>query len=212
MTTATPPSPHHARRALAISALSLTWTLIASAAACVLGIVDNSLVLVAFGAVGLLDAAGSTALVLRFRHSLRHESDSESHERIALKVITIGLFILGAATAAESFHRLVAGEQSTPVVAGVVLAAVSALVLAALAVVKRLIAAQVGSHALDADGWVSAIGSALALVTLVGTGLAAAFSWTSADPVAATVVAAGAVVFSIKLRRDAARPDVTDSP
>jgi divalent metal cation (Fe/Co/Zn/Cd) transporter len=194
-----------ARRARAVSLVSLIWTLAVSVVACTLGVIDNSLVLVAFGAIGLLDAAGSVALLVHFRHSIRHEAHCERHEQLALNVVTVGLFVLGAVTAFESVHRLMAGERTTPGVAGVVLAGLSALVLALLARTKRGIGERLGSPALRADGWVSAVGAALALVTLIGTGLTTAASWTSADPAAATVVAIGAVVLSVELRRQARR-------
>lgn len=194
-----------ARRALAVSVTSLVWTLLASAVACALGVIANSLVLLAFGGIGLIDGAGSIALVIHFRHTVRHEVPSERHERAALTVVTVGLFVFGLSAGAESVHRLVTGDRTSGLIAGVVLAGLSAVALAVLARTKHRIAARVGSPALRADGWVSAVGSILAGVTLLGTGLAQAPSWAWADPAAATVVGAGAVLLSARLWRGARR-------
>jgi hypothetical protein len=59
---------------LARSLVSVVWTVIASSVAIALGITGNSAVLVAFGAIGFVDALGSVALVYHFRHALRTTS------------------------------------------------------------------------------------------------------------------------------------------
>jgi divalent metal cation (Fe/Co/Zn/Cd) transporter len=184
---------------LRISVVSVIWTVAAGATAVAIGVAGGSLVLAAFGAIGLLDGAGSATLVVHFRHALRHEAISERRERIALLVITIGMVVVGVATAADSAYRLAerAGADSLP--PGIVLAGVSVAVLARLAVRKRQIARLIPSHALHADGWLSATGAVLALFTVVGTGLNAAFGWWWLDPAAATVVASGAIVLGIGL-------------
>jgi divalent metal cation (Fe/Co/Zn/Cd) transporter len=188
------------RRAMRVSATSVVWTLVAGAAAVVIGLRAHTLALVAFGAIGVLDAAGSVALVVHFRHSLVHDEASARHERIALNVVTAGLFTVGCVTAAFSIHRLLAQSTAESDAAGIVLAAVSVVALVILSSAKRLLSRRVGSHALLADSWLSAAGALLALVTLAGTALSAAYSWTWVDPVAATIVAVGAVGLGVTLR------------
>jgi divalent metal cation (Fe/Co/Zn/Cd) transporter len=133
---------------------------------------------------------------------VHHETFSEKHERLALNIVTGGMFIIGAATVAESLHRLAVDETSRHDGLGIALAAVSVVALAALSQIKRRVAVKVGSDALRADGWVSAVGALLALVTLAGTGLSAAFGWTWVDPAAATVVGVCAIAVSVKVRLD----------
>jgi hypothetical protein len=86
------------RAAVLISIASIGWTMVANSASIVLGVSAGSAVLVAFGKTGLLDAAGSVALVVHFRHALHHEALSERHERVALHVITLGLATVGVTT------------------------------------------------------------------------------------------------------------------
>jgi divalent metal cation (Fe/Co/Zn/Cd) transporter len=158
-------------------------------------------VLVAFGLTGLLDAAGSATLVLHFRHALRHEVISERHERRALLVVSIGLVVIGVGTAAESARRLAGHVTAEAVPAGLALAIASCLVLSALALRKRVVAARIPSRALLADSWLSATGCLLALVTVAGTGMLEAFGWWWVDPGAAAVVATGAIVAAVVMLR-----------
>jgi len=192
----------HLRAGVRVSVASIGWTVVSGAAAVAIGFSTGSLVLVAFGLTGLLDAAGSAALVFQFRHALRHAVMSEGHERLALRVITAGLFVVGAFTAVESVRRLVSGARPESATAGLALAATSIGVLAALSVLKHRIAGRIPSRALHADGWLSATGCLLAVVTVAGTGLSSAFGWWWADPVAAAAVALGAISIAAVMARD----------
>jgi divalent metal cation (Fe/Co/Zn/Cd) transporter len=100
---------------------------------------------------------------------------------------------------------LIDARPSHAVPAGVALAATSIGVLAVLSVRKRRIANAIPSRALLADGWLSATGCLLAIVTVAGTGFASAFHWWWADPVAALTVACGAIVIAFVMARGADR-------
>jgi len=182
-----------------ISRTSLAWTVAAGSTAIVIGLIGNSVVLVAFGLIGLLDAVGSGSLIIHFRHAQRHEQISDRLEAIALRVVTIGMAIIGLATMSDSAYRLRAHSVGHAPAAGVVLAGVSTFVLAMLARRKHKIARHIPSPALQADGWLSAMGAMLAAVTLAGTGMEAAFGWWWLDPVAAVGVGVGAVSLSVAL-------------
>jgi divalent metal cation (Fe/Co/Zn/Cd) transporter len=188
------------RAGLKLSAISLAWTILSGGAAVGIGIAHGSLVLIAFGATNALDAVGSATLVLHFRHALHHDVFSDRRERIALHVITIGLVVLGLATAGESVHRLFDDARPGSAPEGVVLASASAVILAVLGSKKRRVAPSIPSGALAADGWVSTTGAVLATVTVMGTAISAA-GWHWVDAVASLVVAVGAVGIAFELRR-----------
>jgi divalent metal cation (Fe/Co/Zn/Cd) transporter len=185
-----------------VCALSIAWTVLTSSLSVGLGLAHSSVALVAFGATGLLDAAGSVALLLHFRHALRHGELSDRHERIALNIVTVGLAVVALATAAESVHRLLGSGAVGHTSVGMAVAAASALVLSALSIAKRRLGARIPSHALVADGWLSLTGAALAGVTVAGTVLAGSgVSW--ADPTAALLIAASAMLIAGWVRRQA---------
>lgn len=185
------------RSGLRASAASIGWTLCASAATLVFGLASRSVVLVAFGAVGLCDAAGSAALVVHFRHALRHEAISDHHERVAHRVVLAGLVIVGTATAAASVLRLAAGGRTHEPAAGIAVSAVSIAVLAALAWWKRRIAFRIPSQALLADSWLSLAGSLTATAAVLGTALNAVYGWWWIDPAAAITIALGALAVAV---------------
>ena len=189
------------RDGLRVSQASFAWTVTAGTGAVAIGAIGDSLALIAFGLIGLLDGIGSGSLIIHFRHSQRHEGISERHERLALLVITIGMATIGIATIADSAYRLDTHATSDPLLLGIVLAGVSVLILVILAVSKHRIAPRVPSHALHADGWVSAMGAVFALLALVGTALDAGLGWWWIDPLAAIAVACGAVGLGVVLAR-----------
>jgi divalent metal cation (Fe/Co/Zn/Cd) transporter len=197
------------RDGLRVSKASLAWTVAAGTGAIAVGVIGGSLVLVTFGLIGLLDGVGSGSLIVHFRHSQRHEAVSESHERSALLVVTVGMAAIGVGTIAFSSYRLGTHATTDALPPGIALAGVSVLVLAVLATRKRTVAQRIPSHALHADGWLSAMGAVLAVVALAGTGLNAAFGWWWIDPLAAIVVGGGAVGLSAVLARG---PDVREPP
>ena len=189
------------RAGLRLSSASIAWTLTTGATAIAIGLARGSLVLVAFGLVGALDAVGSATLVVHFRHALRHESFSERHERVALRVVSAGLVTVGLATVLESGRRIAYRVHGSTAAAGVALAAISAVVLAVLAWRKQRVGRAIPSRALMADGWLSATGALLAIVTVAGTGAAAAYGWWWVDPLAAAVVGCGAVAVAVAMVR-----------
>src|SRR5438132_7514071 len=101
----------HLRAGLRLSAASVAWTVVSSGLAVVIGLRGGSLVLVAFGLTGVLDAAGSIALVSHFRHAIRHDTFSERHERRALRVVISGLLVVGTVTGVERARRLLSGGR-----------------------------------------------------------------------------------------------------
>jgi divalent metal cation (Fe/Co/Zn/Cd) transporter len=201
-----PPTPHEAlEQGLRISVLSLVWTLVAGAVSVGLGLHNHELVLIAFGALSALDAAGSATLVVHFRHARRHAEISATHEVLAHTVITIGMASLGTAVAIVSALRLASRAHSHSDLAAIALAACSLVVLTVLAREKRRIAPRIPSPALGADGIVSGLGAALALVTLGGVAAERA-GWWAADPIASLVLAVGALALAGLLWRERQLP------
>jgi divalent metal cation (Fe/Co/Zn/Cd) transporter len=188
------------RSGLRVSLLSILWTMAASAVSITVGLSAGSLVLVAFGCTGFLDAAGSIALVIHFRHALKHEVFSHRRERIAFLIVNGGLAMVAVTTVAESVGRLISGSHGGRSVVGIIVAAGSIAVLALLARRKIAIGRAIRSRALVADGLLTTTGAVLAVVTVAGTVLAAV-GWWWADPVAALAVAIGALGVAAILAR-----------
>lgn len=203
MASQTPTSPSALRSGVRVSAISIVWTVGSSTVAIVAGVADGSLVPVVFGLTGLLDAAGSTALLLHFRHALRHEAISPGRERFALRIVAGGLVAVGLGTAVESVRRLVAGAEGHRSAIAVAAAGASIVVLSILALWKRRVAASLRSDALRADGWLSATGAGLAAITAVGAAIGSGPNRGWIDPSAALIVAVLAAAVGVtELRRE----------
>jgi divalent metal cation (Fe/Co/Zn/Cd) transporter len=172
-------------RALLVSLLSAAWTLVAGSLAIAVGVRDGSGVLVALGAIGLLDAAASVILAEHFAHARRHERASDRREQIAHRAVTVGLMCVGLATAAVSIWRLAANESGHASGASVVLAGASFVALIGLARWKRSLALCVRSRALLGDSRLSLIGAAQSAIAVAGTITTEELHWGWADPAAA---------------------------
>ena len=197
----------HIHSAWLVSLQSVIWTMAASAVAIALGITGDSAVLVAFGAIGLVDALGSVALVFHFRHARRLDELSDRLENIAHRVVVTGLFVVGAGAVIVGFVRLIVGSTGGSSNAGTALAAISLVALVVLSLRKQVLARRVGSNALLADGRLSGVGAMQAAVTLFGTAAASWFSWNWADALAASLVG----LVALGVARDALSRQRTES-
>jgi divalent metal cation (Fe/Co/Zn/Cd) transporter len=186
-----------ARAATHVSEVSVVWTVVASAIAIAVGVVSGSAVLTAFGAIGIVDAVGSIALVHHFRHALRTEALSDRFERRAHYIVIGGLGIIGLATIVASAARLITDASAEASNAGTVVAAVSLVALVGLSARKQRVARRVGSRALLADGHLSAVGALQAAVALAGLVAAEWLGWQWADAVAAIAVGVVALTLAI---------------
>jgi divalent metal cation (Fe/Co/Zn/Cd) transporter len=188
------------RGAWIVSWVSVVWSVGAGSAAIAIGTANHSAVLVAFGAIGFVDALGSVALVYHFHHALRHDELAEHLEQLAHRVVVAGLFVVGLGATVVGVARAVTGADAGDSGAGTALAAVSLVVLIVLSARKQQLSRRVGSPALLADGRLSAVGGAQAAVALFGTA-ASARGWSSADAIAAAVVGVVAIVTAVVTRR-----------
>lgn len=186
----------HVNSALRVSQQSVIWTVVSSGLALYLGIRDHTAVLLAFGAVGFVDAVGSMALVRHFKHGLRHDELSDDLERLAHRVVLVGLFTVGCAAIVGGLVRLSGTQSEAASASSVILAAVSLGALVALSYRKQQVARLISSYALRSDGHLSAIGAMQAAVTLLGIATTRWLGWHWADAAATVIVGCVAVALA----------------
>lgn len=150
--------------------------------------------MLAAGLSVLADVSGSVVLVWRFRtERVDPERSAHVEDRAALAVAT-ALGIIAVALAFESIQALASGSRPGSGWLTVASAAVSIVVLAPLAYLKRHTAIRLSSHALRGDSTLSAIGASTAVLALTGLELNHAFGWWWSDRVVALVIAAVATI------------------
>jgi len=157
------------------------WNLIEAAVALGAGIFAGSIALIGFGIDSLIETSSGAVLLWR----LQEGEEGEKRERMALKLVGISLLALAAYVAIDAAKGLIQKESPEKSLVGIILAAVSLVVMPLLAWAKRRVAARLNSQALVADSHQTDICAYLSAILLVGLGLNVLFGWWWADPVAA---------------------------
>jgi divalent metal cation (Fe/Co/Zn/Cd) transporter len=176
------------RRAVTLEFLTIGYNIAEAIVAIWAGIAAGSIALVGFGLDSLIEVFAASVVVWELRGT-----GTEEREQRALRLIAISFFVLAAYVTVEAVRDLVVGSEPAESTVGIVLAAVSLVVMPALALGKRRVARQIGSATLLADSTETLLCSYLSLILLVGLLLNTAVGWWWADPVAGLGIAALAV-------------------
>jgi divalent metal cation (Fe/Co/Zn/Cd) transporter len=177
------------RHALVLCYASVAWSAIAGSASVVAGLAAGSTALVGTGADVLADLVSSVVLAWRFHAELHGARLGHEVDRRAHRVAAGALLAVAVGLAAASVIRLIQGHGASAQAAGIVIAAVSLVVLPLFVVAKYHLARAVGSAALRTDGAVTMVGAETAALTLLGLLLTRTLGWTAADPGAALGIA-----------------------
>jgi len=180
----------HLRTAVRLEVFTLSYNVLEGIVAIAAGWAAGSIALFGFGSDSAIETA-SAAIVLRRLLAEQRGADATSHERAerrAQRFVSITLFALCAYVLYESITTLVARRAAQASAVGVGLAALSLLIMPALAVAKRRTGLVLGSRALVADASETMACAYLSFTLLLGLILNAVFGWWWADPAAALVM------------------------
>ena len=155
--------------------------------AIVAGLVAGSIALVGFGFDSLIEVTSGTALLWRL-HSDADELRRERIEAITLRIVGACFLVLAAYVSYDSVKSLIRREAPAESVPGIILAAVSVIVMPLLVRAKRKVARSISSNALMADSKQTELCTYLSAILLGGLLLNALVGWWWADPVAAIVM------------------------
>lgn len=172
------------RRARLLVWATIAWNTVEAFVAIGAGAAASSGALVSFG----LDSTIEVSAALVALWYLRGEDD-ERGER-AGRLIALSFWALAAWVTVDAVGDLVTGDRPDASTVGIVLTAVSLIVMPTLAVAKRRAGAQLGSNALVAESNETMVCAYLSAAVLAGLSLNALLDWWWADPIAALVVAA----------------------
>ncbi|MEV0151383.1 MULTISPECIES: cation transporter [unclassified Nonomuraea] len=188
------PAPATARRALLrrrirlLVAATITYNVIEAGVAITAGTLASSAALIGFGLDSVVEVASAAAVAWQFS-----AADHERRERTALRIIALSFFALAAYVTVDAVRALLGvgeAEHSTP---GLILAALSLVVMPFLSYAQRRAGRELGSASAVADSRQTLLCTYLSAVLLVGLALNSLLGWSWADPVAALVIAAVAV-------------------
>ncbi|NEE03541.1 cation transporter [Phytoactinopolyspora halotolerans] len=176
------------RRVRLIVAATITYNVIEAVIAIAAGTAASSAALVGFGLDSTVEVISAAAIAWQFA-----ARDHETRERTALRIVAFSFFALAAYVtfdATRTFFGAAEPEHST---VGIVLAAVSLLVMPLLSWLERRTGRQLGSASVIADSKQTLICSYLSAVLLAGLVLNSTLDWWWADPIAALAIAGFAV-------------------
>jgi divalent metal cation (Fe/Co/Zn/Cd) transporter len=108
-------------------------------------------------------------------------------------VIAFSFFALAAYVAIESIRALLGSDEADPSTVGIVLAAMSLLIMPILSYAQRKAGRELGSASAVADSKQTLLCTYLSAVLLAGLVVNSVLGWWWADPLAALVIAAVAV-------------------
>jgi len=195
-------------RALRLEYLTVGWNAIEGIVAIAAALAAGSVALLGFGIDSFVESASGSVLIWRLVAE-RRATDTERIEHVerrAQRLVAASLALLAAYIAWDSITSILAGERPEPSLVGIVLAAVSLVVMWWLAREKRRVGIALGSRAMTADAFQTDACFWLSLFLLVGIGAKALFGFWWADPLAAL----GMTVFIAREAVEAWRGDDDD--
>jgi divalent metal cation (Fe/Co/Zn/Cd) transporter len=174
---------HSVQRGRRLQYLTIAWNSAEFVIALAAGFLAGSIALIGFGFDSAIEVTSSLAALWRLERD-RDEESRERAEQHALRLIGACFLLLACYILYESIHELVGRIPPQPSVIGIVLAALSLIVMPWLAHLKRKVAIRLGSGALEAETRQTEICAYLSAILLVGLGVNAWLDWWWADPLA----------------------------
>jgi len=176
------------RRIRWIVAATIAYNLIEAVVAVTAGTIASSAALIGFGLDSTIEVLSAAAVAWQFTRR-----DPERWERGTLRVIAVAFLALATYVTVSSVTALVLRSEPEISPIGIVLTAVSVIVMPFLSLAERRAGRELGSATAVADSRQTLICTYLSAAVLVGLLVNAAFGWWWADAVAGLIIAVFAV-------------------
>ncbi len=176
------------RRSLQLAYATAGYNVIEGIVAIAAGAAASSTALIGFGLDSFVEVSSALVVIWQFRSRV-----PESRERLALRLIALSFFALAAWITIDAMRSLLGGDEAQPSLVGIVIAAVSVLVMPLLVWAKRRTGHELGSATVLADSTQTLLCTYLSAILLAGLVLNALLGWSWADPIAALTIAAVAL-------------------
>lgn len=191
------------RRIRIVVVLTITWNVVEAIVALTAGTAASSAALIGFGLDSIVEVLSAAAVAWQFS-----APDPEEREKTALRVIAVSFFALAAYVSVDAVLSLAGLREPETSNIGIVLAALSLLVMPGLSWFERRTGRELGSASAVADSKQTLICAYLSAAVLLGLIVHELLGWAWADSVAALVIA----VFAIREGVEAWRGDTCTTP
>ncbi|HEY3633337.1 MAG TPA: cation transporter [Jatrophihabitantaceae bacterium] len=179
-----------ARHAVVLSWASLVWMTVEGVAGLVAGIAAGSIALIGWALSSAVEGLASVVVIWRFTGS---RALSETAEHRAQRAVAVSFWLLAPYVAVEAVHKLIAREHAETSVLGIVVTALSLILMPALGIAKQRLGRRLDSGATSGEGMQNLLCAYLAGAVLLGLALNSWLGWWWADPAMALLVAAVAM-------------------
>lgn len=198
------PAPSSARAAILrrririVVAITITWNVVEAVVAIAAGGAASSAALIGFGLDSIVEVLSAAAVAWQFA-----APNPERREKAALRVIAVSFFALAAYVGIDAVLSLTGLRDPEHSTIGIVIAALSLLVMPFLSWFERRTGRELGSASAVADSKQTLICTYLSAALLIGLLLNSLLGWAWADSLAALVIA----IFAVREGLEAWRGD-----
>jgi divalent metal cation (Fe/Co/Zn/Cd) transporter len=170
---------------------TIIYNIAEAALALTAGALASSTALIGFGLDSMIEVSSAAAVAWQF--SAHDHAARQAREKTALRLTAIAFFALALYIGLDSLHAFTSGQSARHSAPGIILAALSLVVMPMLSAAQRRAGRELGSASAVADSNQTLLCTYLSAVLLIGLVLNALLGWSWADPGAALIVAALAV-------------------
>ncbi len=175
------------RRGIWLSYATIGYNSLEAIGSLIAGLLAGSVALVGFGVDSVIEVMASIAAQWRLRSDLdpvrREGVELWTRRIVAVCFLALAVYVL--ADAASTLWKREAPDRS---LFGIVVLALSVIVMPVLARSKKRVARAMRSGALEAEAAQTSLCAYLSVIGLAGVALNALFGWWWADPVAALIM------------------------
>jgi divalent metal cation (Fe/Co/Zn/Cd) transporter len=186
-----PPAPRgrDLDRGLRLEYFSFIWNVLEAIVGMAAGIAAGSVALVGFALDSVVESSSAAILLWRLRSERHGGRPPDEVERRAVRLVAVAFLALALYVGIKSSADLITGARPDESLPGIVLAAVSLVVMPLVAWRKRVVARALDSRSLQADSTQTLLCTYLSAFLLAGLLANALFGWWWADPAAGLFIA-----------------------
>ncbi len=179
-----PSRPTVVQTAIRLEYFTIAYNLLEGVVSLVLGGLASSVALIGFGLDSFVETFSGLIVLWRFRREAQGQRDHATLDSRALRYVGWSFFLLSTYIVVESIRKLWFQEPPDPSPPGIVLAALSLIVMPVLARRKYHTAKKLKSAAMVEDSKQNLACVLLSVALLLGLSLNAVLGWWWADPIA----------------------------
>ena len=176
------------RRIRLIVSATIGYNLVEAVVAITAGSIASSAALIGFGLDSVIEVLSAAAVAWQFTRR-----DPERWEKGTLRVIALAFFALAAYVSVSSVFALAGQEQVQHSTLGIVITALSVVIMPFLSLAERRAGRELGSASAVADSKQTLMCTYLSAAVLVGLVANSLVGWWWADAIAGLVIAAFAI-------------------